>query len=160
MALRAVKTHQVATIPAKAGDVIYDNQQQLTYFVCNDGVRICLNDLFSGAGAVRTPGPPGPPGQSIVGPAGRDGKDSNVPGPRGESIIGPRGESGRDGNDGLIGPKGDTGAAGRDGVVVNDFTPEALGRIAELEFKLNALLEQNEKGARYIQWLKEQVNAK
>jgi hypothetical protein len=157
MALRSVKTHQVGTIAAKVGDVIHDHNQNLTYLVAADGVRVCLDDLINGVSA-RIPGPQGEKGER--GERGEPGKSIvGLPGPcgaRGESIVGPPGPAGRDGQS-IVGPQG---PAGRDGVVRVDLTPEHLARIDEIEFKLQALLEKDAKGAQYIEWLKEKIAAR
>lgn len=159
MAIRSVKTAAVGSVKANPGDVIYDNQTTLSYFVVQDGARICLNDLMTG-NIPRAAGPAGRDGQSIVGPQGDKGErgEKGEQGERGET--GPRGVTGADGKDGLPGEKGDTGAAGRDGVVYHDLQPEHLALVQEIKFKLDALLDQNQKGQQYIEWLKAQLAAR
>lgn len=161
MAFHSLKVDRLPSL-GKPGDVYYVNPGGTVYMAASDGVLVCLSDMVQrGAEMPRAVGPCGEKGLTgpagPVGPAGSNGRDGKQ-GARGET--GPRGENGKDGKDGAPGPKGDIGAAGRDGVVVHDFTPETLARISEVEFKLNALLDQNAKGARYIQWLKEQVSGK
>jgi hypothetical protein len=158
MALKSVKPEQVTTIPAKPGDVIYSQRDGRTYFVLPDNTRVNLNDLFAGTTPrVREPGPVGP-----AGPQGAPGKDGHsivgavgpagAPGERG--AVGPRGFMGERGADGAVGPQG---APGRDAYRYVNLATEHIARIDEIEFKLNALLEANQKGAHYVAWLKAQV---
>jgi hypothetical protein len=113
-------------LPSKAepGDVYYVTDQRTFFIGIADGSLINLADLLSAAVPhVRQVGPPGErglrgaPGDSVIGPAGRDGKDSTVPGPKGEK--GDRGSAGigkdgRDGKDSVVpGPKGEKGDPGQ-----------------------------------------------
>jgi len=149
-------------LPSKSavGDCYWTTDSKKLFIAIADGSLICFHDLLKGANpfvAVVGPkgesgpqGVPGKDGKSIEGARGPQG----YPGERG--AAGPRGFNGKDGAPGAAGPQG---APGRDGVVRVDLTHEHLARIDEIKFKLDALLEQNKKGAQYIAWLKEKVAA-
>ena len=144
----------------KPGDVYYVAPRTV-YLAAADGVLVNLTDILTtGAEVPRAVGPMGERG--FPGTPGENGKDGQ-PGPRGpqgeRGETGPRGESGKDGRDGKQGDKGDQGVPGRDGKITVDLTPEHLAKIDDIQFKLDALLEKDAKGTRYIAWLQSEISS-
>jgi len=106
-----------------------------------------------------TPEPPAAPVKGERGPAGTPGRDGN---------------NGRDGV-GLPGATGPQGRPGKDCQCRTELAEQKLAsveqkladargefekQIAELKFVVNALLDQNKKGAEYIAWLRERAAAR
>lgn len=160
MALRSLKTAQIANYPAKPGDVLHDNQTGLTYLVAADNIKICLNDIMNQQ-PVRVCGPAGERG--LIGPEGKPGRDGqSIKGDKGDlgerGPIGPRGFSGADGKS-IVGPQGPRGERGEKGDSHEDVQ-KLRAEIAELKFLIDAYKGMHEKSSQYIEFLKSRAAAR
>ena len=154
--------------PHHAGEFFVAKAEGTVWYVCPNGAMVSLTDLLQNAKPVAPP---------RHGRDGKDGKDGN----KGER--GPRGDKGDTGEPSKIpGPAGPPGPAGEKGSTVRGpqgrDTAAALAQWlhtvsavnarcdaveksnADLRATVNALLDQNKRGAEYIEYLRAKTAAR